>query len=46
MNKQRGYVSIPEGVFVALFAAGVAVGVLIGVALAFGVPWALDLFTR
>lgn len=45
MNKQRGYISIPEGFFAALFAAGVAVGVLLGVALAFGVPWAWDLFT-
>lgn len=46
MNKQRGYISFPAGLFVALFAAGVAVGVLIGVALAFGLPWAWDLFTR
>jgi len=38
MNKQRGYISIPEGAFVALFAAGVVVGVLIGLALAFGLP--------
>lgn len=46
MSKQRGYVSFPEGAFVALFAAGVVVGVVIGVALAFGLPWAWDLFTR
>lgn len=46
MNKQRGYISIPEGIFVALFAAGVVVGVVIGVALASGLPWVWDLFTR
>jgi len=46
MNNQRGYVSFPEGVFVALFAAGVIVGVVIGVVLAFGLPWVWDLFTR
>ena len=46
MNKQRGYVDFPAGVFVALFAAGVVVGVVIGVSLAFGLPWVWDLFTR
>ena len=46
MNKQRGYISFPEGTFVALFAAGVVVGVAIGVALAFGMPLVWDLFTR